>query len=494
MSISIQPANTDQLFETNIQRSHDLYEHFDRLMLGNDVNFSELERDINDPTLIPDPIGIKDFLTGLAQLATTSVVETSEIVEAIHREIILRPIGRFNKRQITLWQYGLTGRLYNTLRKLTLIVGNSLYTGIGDYPYTPIPKKPQPLPDTLKMFVNTMNGVMGDHLVSHNNPLALPMRFYNCYGKPYYHKASALVGSEERRQRQTANASSTELSGRVIVLTHGLCMSYLHWQPGKTTGLAQKIIRDNPQVKVLHLDYNTGQRISTNGRAYAKLLQDLVTHNPNITQIDLIGHSMGGLVCRSALFYGKLTGAEWVNRVQKLVTIGTPHQGALLERIGSLVQESLSKLPFAGSIAKLGDIRSAGIVDLRHGSIRDEDWKALETRSMLPDSFRHPTELPADIHTYFIAGTLMENLYGFKASHVLGDGLVTVESALGEHAEEHALFVPEGHKAVFYGMHHQQLIHDDKVHRKIIQWLNDDGSMALDSRYYSYSEDFDIVL
>ncbi|WP_374190043.1 hypothetical protein [Psychrobacter cibarius] len=76
-----------------------------------------------------------------------------------------------------------------------------------------------------------------------------------------------------------------------------------------------------------------------------------------------------------------------------LVTLGSPHHGASLEQIGHFVQDKIAKLPFAGSLAKLGDLRSAGIIDLRYGSIRDADWKSTEGRSVLPAEFRHPTRL-----------------------------------------------------------------------------------------------------
>ena len=69
---------------------------------------------------------------------------------------------------------------------------------------------------------------------------------------------------------------------------------------------------------VLYLDYNTGRRISRNGRTLSKLLQDLVDDNPNISQIDLVGHSMGGLVARSALFYAKQDRLDWMKRVVTL--------------------------------------------------------------------------------------------------------------------------------------------------------------------------------
>ena len=256
------------------------------------------------------------------------------------------------------------------------------------------------------------------------------------------------------------------------------------------------IAKSQPETTVLYLDYNTGRRISRSGRQFSQLLQNLVDDNPNISQIDLVGHSMGGLVSRSALFYAEQEHLDWIMRVGNLITLGSPHHGAVLERIGNHVQDIIAKLPFAGSLAKLGDMRSAGIIDLRHGSIRDADWNALEGRSVLPQDFRHPARLPSGIKTYFAASALIETHYDSKMTSLLGDGLVSVASALGEDDVEHALFVPDGHKAVFYGVSHMNLINSRRVREQVVEWLLDNGhsDYADRPRIYSYPKSLALVL
>lgn len=456
----------------------DVYEQLARL---DDIELDELidlKADIADmhPRL---PVSLVDFFEGLAQLATMGVVEVTEIAEAIHREILLRPLGRLNERNLKKWQRGITGRVYGTVRNITMLVGNNMALGVRIYHTLRRQKDVPPLPQKIKRLVNVINGVMGDHLVSHQNPLAISMAL---------HDAAGL--------RQQG-----ELSGRVIVLCHGLCMSHLSWQVTEGTSLGAGISHQLPEATVLYLDYNTGQRISKSGRNFSKVLQDLVDNNPNISQIDLVGHSMGGLVSRSALFYGKLQGCDWIQRVGNLITLGSPHHGASLERIGYFVQDMIAKLPFAGALAKLGDLRSAGIIDLRHGSIRDADWQSLEGRNVLPRAFHHPARLPLDINSYFIAATLVEDHYYSKATALLGDGLVTIESALGEHVGEHGLFVPDGHKAIFYGVSHYNLLYNERVHQQVIMWLLDNGKSnwaqndyVLASRIHSYPDNFEVLL
>lgn len=438
-------------------------------------------RDIDhrDLSVKQGPTSLADVFEGLAQLATMGVVEVTDIVEAIHREIILRPIGRFNERSIRRWPRGITGRIYGTVRYIASFVGNNLTTGLWLYNNMTKHKNIQRLPKSLRRLINILNGVMGDHLVTHKNPLAIPMVLYDKYNY----------------------LQSGELAGRVIILCHGLCMSHLSWNIPEHSSLGETLIRSQPASTILYLNYNTGRRISSNGRSFSKLLQSLVDNNPDIAQIDLVGHSMGGLVARSALFYGKEQGYHWVQRVGNLVTLGSPHNGASLERIGVFVQEMIGKLPFAGSLAKLGDLRSAGIIDLRYGSVRDADWNTLEGRSVLPQEFRHPARLPLHVRSYLVAGTIVEGHYDSKAASLLGDGLVTVNSALGEDSAEHTLFVPEGHKAVFYGVNHYDLIYNERVHAQVKAWLLDNGRSdtnqmfhVLRTRIYSYPNDLDVVV
>jgi len=451
----------------------DLYEQIDQLEAIDVDDLVKLLADDGNETALT-PVSMTDFFEGLAQLATMGVVEVTDIVEAIHREVILRPLGRFNERHLLNWPRGITGRIYGTIRHVMLTVGKNLAAVLRLYKTTLNQKTTQPLPDTLKKLVNVLNGVMGDHLVNHKNALAIPMVLYDIKGN---------------LQHQT-------LSGRIVILCHGLCMSHLSWQSQEHKGLGDAISQSQPDTTVLYLDYNTGRRISRSGRDFSQLLQDLVDSNPDISQIDLVGHSMGGLVSRSALFYAEQEHLDWIMRVGNLITLGAPHHGAVLERIGNHVQDVIAKLPFAGSLAKLGDMRSAGIIDLRHGSIRDADWSALEGRSVLPQDFRHPASLPSGIKTYFVASALIETYYDSKMTSFLGDGLVSVASALGEDDEEHALFVPDGHKAVFYGVSHVNLIHSRRVREQVVEWLLDNGrsDYADKPRIYSYPKSLALAL
>lgn len=435
------------------------------------------------------PISISDFLAGISQLAVIGIIETTSIVEAIHREIVLRPLGLLDHKYGRLWTKGIAGRVYNVVRGITSIVGHSLAIGINQYHHLVRHKEKQPIPERLSRVVYVINGVMGDHLVTNHNPIAIPMMFYNSQGDalpltlydkyqnpslkqeiqfPHFKKSPQSFNHDwqliEQRQFE-------RLSSKITIILHGLCMGYVNWKPSHEKSLGQQILKSQPDTSVLYLNYNTGRRISTNGRNFSELMQALMAKHPHVTEINLIGHSMGGLVCRSALHYGGEFVESWTHKVNKLIMLGTPHHGAVLERIGDTVQKSISKLPFAGALGKLGDIRSTGIIDLRHGSIRDEDWHSLTSRSVLPDSERHITPLPDNVTAYCLAGSLSNEEDDSSLSQVVGDGLVTIESALGEHTEQHTLKVQENHKAIFYGVGHMNLMSDSGVLQQVVDWL-----------------------
>jgi len=394
-----------------------------------------------------------DLIEGLAQLTTTGIARTTEFVQAIYRETVLRPMGLYAEKDQNRLRRGIFNRTMTLVEVVTRHAG--VYSAhLLRTLQLSTRQAAKPLPAPIHMVVSALNGVMGDHLVYDRNPLALPMIIYDRHG----------------------NAFTGELRGRIVIFVHGLCMDPHSWYPGRYKSMGEQV-RRHIDCTVLYLSYNTGRRISLNGRTLSNLLNDLYIRNPDITHIDIVGHSMGGLVARSALFYGKQMGLNWMLLVDHLVCLGSPHQGALLERLGYMLLDKVGKLPMAGSVARLGDIRSAGIIDLRWGSVRDDDWEHLKSgrRGDFSDN-RHPAPLPSNIKTFFIAGTIEHENMPSKTRETLGDYLVSVKSALGEHSNpEYQLNVPQNRKAVLYGVDHMQLQYSQRAIDQVLAWLTPDS-------------------
>lgn len=402
------------------------------------------------------PVSQADVLEGLAQLVSTRLSGViQELIQTIQREILLSVFGlskqkaqQFQTRPAIEKAYQLG---YSTLQYYGhYLLAPSLRKIIARFPNL----HDKALTPNLLFLVSALNGVLGDYLLTIQNPLALSSVLYDRYGM----------------------VQQGDLDGRIVIFVHGLCMNHRDWSNRGNGGIGEKLLAQRDNNTMLYLNYNTGRRISANGRSLSNVLEDLIRRNPRITSIDLIGHSMGGLVCRSALFYGKQNMQQWFHMVENLVCIGSPHHGAMLERFGFILQEKLRHFPLVKMIGHLLNIRSNGILDLRYGSVRDDDWEHNTARIGLIDDNRKPAPLPSHINSYLIAGTL-ENKKSKKNKKrktldVIGDYLVSVPSALGEHPNpRYQLKLPESHKAIFYGLNHLEIQYHPSVAEQIAKWF-----------------------
>src|SRR5271165_3968803 len=302
----------------------------------------------------PTALSLSDAL-GLSRLAIDAADGLAALVEHLHTSILetpgIAPLGP----GVT---GGTTRLVYRGIRGAIQLTGK----GIGGAT-TLVSAKPDGRPASRgrEVALAALNGVVGDHLAKTGNPLALTMQFRRDG------RALALDG-------HALAQAFPDATGKLAVLAHGLCMSDLQWtRANHDHGLS--LARDLGYTPV-YLSYNSGLHISVNGRAFAEKLAALVAAWPvEIEDFIVIGHSMGGLVARSACAYGEQVGHQWRQKLRKLVFLGTPHHGAPLERVGNWVDVMLGKTPYAAAFARLGQIRSAGVTDLRYGNLMDEDWQ-----------------------------------------------------------------------------------------------------------------------
>jgi pimeloyl-ACP methyl ester carboxylesterase len=216
------------------------------------------------------------------------------------------------------------------------------------------------------------------------------------------------------------------------------------------------------------LRYNTGLHISQNGQALSELLEQLVRQWPVLVEeITLLTHSMGGLVARSAVEFAK---PRWRAALKNMIFLGTPHQGAPLEKAGNWIDVILGSTPYSRPFAKLGQLRSAGITDLRYGHVAQADWQGHDRFRSKPDG-RSPVPLPEGVACYTVAATLAARRSPVS-ERLLGDGLVPLPSALGQHEEDlHRLNFAKDSKFVANRTNHMQLLHSQEVTDKVLQWL-----------------------
>ena len=305
-------------------------------------------------------------------------------------------------------------------------------------------------------IVAALNGVLGDYLAASANPLATAIPICRD-GRPLQLETTDLA------------ARFPDASGSVLLLLHGLCMNDLQWsREGHDHGAA--LARDLAFTPV-HLLYNSGLHVSINGHALAHQLELLLGKWPHpADRLVLLGHSMGGLLARSALHYGLQAAHPWPERLSDLVFLGTPHHGAPLERAGNWVDVILGATPYAAPFTRLGKVRSAGSTDLRHGNVVDEDWVGRNRFARGPDRRQH-LPLPDFARCYALAACIGQQGEDLK-ERLLGDGLVPLDSALGRHPKPpRSLNFAEDRKWVGYGMNHLELLNRPEVHSQLRQWL-----------------------
>ena len=344
-------------------------------------------------------------IRGLTGLGADATVGVTDIVEGMYRNIAAGspPWGPAPEGPAR----GIAGLVHACIRQSATTIGDAADQILALDPAS----EAMSGDGTIKRdaWLAALNGVVGDHLHAKRNPLAIPMQFR--------YRGIRLDASQLPQQLPAA-------SDTLVLFVHGLCMNHHQWtragsnHAGSVDGTA------------VHLWYNSGRPIAENGAVLAKQLQTLADSWPHkLARIQLVGHSMGGLVLRSALSQAETKQLPWRGQVTHLICLGTPHMGAPIERAGHVFNSAVLKSPYTAPLGRLGWLRSAGITDLREGTI-------LPAAANAPNRFdpgrtaaaRVP--LPEGVQCSAVAATLGHTI-GDAKDKLAGDGLVPVASAVG---------------------------------------------------------------
>jgi hypothetical protein len=378
-------------------------------------------------------------LHAVARLAVDAGLVVTDVTERVHRTVqrVPAPFGRAPRDVRTR---GITGFVYGCVR------GGLQLASLGLSGLTPRVADPalaaevdSPARDT---FVSILNGVCGDHLAATGHPLALAMTLRR-HGRLVDPSAPSRAFDSE------------PVVGRLLLLVHGLCMNDRQWRRnGHDHGAA---LAAHTGFTPLYLRYNSGLHVAANGRALSELLEDLVRRWPvPVTEIAIVGHSMGGLVARSAHLHGRRAHHAWIRRLTKLAFLGTPHHGAPLERHGRRLERAMALSPYALPFLDVTR-RSAGVRDLATGSV------TTRPREFVP--------LPRGVACFAAAATHAAR-GGLVADRLWGDGLVPVDSALGRHRDPaRSLRIPEPNRWVGYGIGHLDLLESADLADALCGWL-----------------------
>ena len=376
---------------------------------------------------------------GIKDLLVDAVEQTTNLVQDTHVSVTRRVFGVAKAvvpsagviQAAQAVERVASGTVYASVRATNRLVGAILdhgFEAVGDEHLRPdeatVPVRSDVTGTAAWLrdaAIGSLNGVVGDFLAERGNGLAVEMRLRH---------GEALLPQDLRP------SAEAPCSRKICLFVHGLACTEWSWsidaerRHGDASVNYGTLLERELSYTPLYLRYNTGRRISDNGRELAELLERLVAAWPEpVEEIVIVGHSMGGLVARSAAHHGATAGHRWVDHLSHLFCLGSPHLGAPLEKVGNAVAYGLRRIdvPATQVIGRLIDARSVGIKDLRFGNLTADDWAGTD-----PDAFleNHKKDIPFLDHVdhVFIASTVTDDP-DHPLGVALGDLLVRTESA-----------------------------------------------------------------
>jgi pimeloyl-ACP methyl ester carboxylesterase len=381
------------------------------------------------------PTPARDETGGAARLigqAVGLVARPGERTHQVIAERVFRVLGPV-AAPVRLGHNAIAAISYGAVRGTALLVGETVAVA------TALSGPRAPLDGSVSGsgVVAAVNGLLGDRLAAQANDLDMGMSLRH-------------AGGDLPARTAELRAAYPDAGGHLVLLVPGLGETEHAWRFRRSRGApvnpdyGERLAADLG-VTPLYVRYNTGRPLATSAAALSALLGDLLEVWPvPMHRVDLIGHSMGGLVLRLACAQGLAEGARWPELVRHVVYLGSPHAGASLARGVEVLSGLLSARPATAAWAELLDLRSEGIQDLSGG---------------VPAAGAVP--LPSARHHTVVAELTRSERH--PVGWLLGDLLVRSPSA----------DVGVGDRLRVAPAHHLDLLNHPLVYRALRDWLDD---------------------
>jgi hypothetical protein len=322
--------------------------------------------------------------------------------------------------------------------------------------------------------VSAITGILGESVTDEHPELDTGMQ--------WRHRGQHLTPI-----RDSLTTAYPDASRDLTVFVHGLCESEAAWwyrgrahraprgtpaedRPGPPRSLGEHLAEAH-QSTPLYLRYNTGAHISDNGARLAQLLDQTVTAWPTeVRTLSLVGHSMGGLVLRSACHHALEAGHDWPHLVRHVVYLGTPHLGAPLEKAVNLAGWALRHAPETRPFADLLGRRSSGVRDLRFGYLVADEWEGHDPDHLTSRHVEVPLVEWAQHHV--VTATLTRRVE-HPIGWALGDLLVRNGSGAGRSRRREIGFADE--VVTLGGRDHFDLLTDPEIADLLLDRLDPDA-------------------
>ncbi len=297
-----------------------------------------------------------------------------------------------------------------------------------------------------RFVVSAVNGLIGDRLVEDESPLAITM-------------AVRHRGRDVPIDGASLAAAFPAATDALVVFVHGLCETEHYWDrrsrprtvDGTTAPSYGARLATDEGWSPVYVRVNTGLPIAESGVALNSLLADLVDAWPaGVRRIALVGHSMGGLIVRSACAVSTAADRDWTQRVTDVVLLGAPHLGSPVERTIARGVTVFHKVPELSPFARIFDQRSVGVLDLHDGPA---------------DEIAHVPHA----RYHLVAATLTRSPRHPLAATV-GDLLVPYRSAAGLLPNGEEIF-PGADVLHVPGADHFDLLNHEQVYAALRGWL-----------------------
>jgi pimeloyl-ACP methyl ester carboxylesterase len=404
-----------------------------------------------------------DEIRDAGALAGTALAEITELAHGVHRALAGRLFGLAGKPAdpIRVVHDGVAAIAYGSTRLGLKYLPPAAGLVAGTF-HDPSAGSAHDAPRG-RFVLGAISGFWGDRIAQEQAALAPQMRA-RLHGGPLRRVPGNLAADAR---------AAGDVTGRLVIFLHGLCETDLCWsfsaekRWGDRTCTYGSMLRDADGWTPLYVNFNTGLHISANALELAEQLEDLVQQWPvEVTEIALVGHSLGGLIARSAAAQGEALGHSWITPLRHVVGLGAPHLGAPLERWVNWGTHRMAQLPETRPIASWLNRRSVGIKDLRYGALLEDDWLGFDPDDLLQDHCTPASLLPGVAYSVASA-TLSREPYGLFATDLLV-----------QHGSAHGIgkvrSIPFDRERTFHlggRKHHFDLLADSMVYDQLRRWL-----------------------